>query len=243
MHIIKYIYIALFSLVGSASLFAQNILPSEAGDIVITEIGHASFNIQWNDISIYVDPVGEAYQDMPSPNLILLTDIHGDHFNTDTLMSLRSPTTIIIAPNAVFGEVFETAREISYSLQGLANGETLAMFGVNIEAIPMYNLTEERLMYHNPGRGNGYVLTLGGTRIYISGDTEDIPEMRALENIDAAFICFNLPYTMTEQQAASAVNEFSPGIVFPYHYRGSDVALFESLINDEVEVRILDNWY
>jgi L-ascorbate metabolism protein UlaG (beta-lactamase superfamily) len=243
MYIINFLYICLLILISSTSLLAQNIITSNTGDVVISEIGHASFNIEWNDLTIYVDPVGEAYQDMPSPNLILVTDIHGDHYNADTLMSLRSPTTIIIAPNAVMGEVFQTAREITYSLQTLANGETLNMFGASIEAIPMYNLTDERLMYHEPGRGNGYVLTLGDTRIYISGDTEDIPEMRGLENIDAAFICFNLPYTMTENQAASAVNEFSPSIVFPYHYRGSDVELFESLIDSDIEVRILDNWY
>jgi L-ascorbate metabolism protein UlaG (beta-lactamase superfamily) len=109
----------------------------------------------------------------------------------------------------------------------------------------MYNLTEERLQYHDKGRGNGYVVTLGGRRIYISGDTEDIPEMRALEDIDAAFVCFNLPYTMTEEQAASAVREFAPTIAYPYHYRGSDVEEFASLVGTDggVEVRVLDGWY
>jgi L-ascorbate metabolism protein UlaG (beta-lactamase superfamily) len=180
---------------------------------------------------------------MPSPNLILVTDVHGDHFQPDVLLELISPSTLIIAPNALFGELFNTSRSITYNLQTIANGEGFNAFGVSVEAIPMYNLTEERLMYHDPGRGNGYLITLGDTRIYVSGDTEDIPEMRALQDIDAAFICFNLPYTMTEDQAASAVNEFRPNIVFPYHYRGSDVDLFESLIDDGIEVRRLDNWY
>jgi len=211
--------------------------------VTITEIGHASFNIDWNNISIYVDPVGDAYATMPSPNLILVTDVHGDHFQPDVLLKLLSPSTLIIAPNALFGELFNTSRSITYNLQTIANGEGFNAFGVSVEAIPMYNLTEERLMYHDPGRGNGYVITLGDTRIYVSGDTEDIPEMRALQDIDAAFICFNLPYTMTEDQAASAVNEFRPNIVFPYHYRGSDVDLFESLIDEGIEVRKLENWY
>ena len=238
----KYILILSISFVSHA-VSAESVIESDTGDVTITEVGHASFNINWNNISIYVDPVGDAYASMPSPNLILVTDVHGDHFQPDVLLELLSPSTLIIAPNALFGELFNTSRSITYNLQTIANGEGFNAFGVSVEAIPMYNLTEERLMYHDPGRGNGYVITLGDTRIYVSGDTEDIPEMRALQDIDAAFICFNLPYTMTEDQAASAVNEFRPNIVFPYHYRGSNVDLFESLIDDGIEVRRLDNWY
>ena len=102
----------------------------------------------------------------------------------------------------------------------MKNGETSESNGISIEAIPMYNITRDRLRYHEKGRGNGYVLTLGDKRVYISGDTEDIPEMRVLKDIDVAFICMNLPYTMTVDQAADAVKEFKPGIVYPYHYRG-----------------------
>ena len=116
------------------------------------------------------------------------------------------------------------------------------MQGFSIEAVPMYNLTEDRLKYHARGRGNGYVLGQGGVRVYVSGDTEDIPEMRVLEDIDVAFVCFNLPYTMTEQQAASAVREFEPDIVYPYHFRGSDVDEFARQVADASEVRVLD-WY
>ena len=126
----------------------------------------------------------------------------------------------------------------------LANGETKSLHEIKIEAVPMYNLTPERLKFHNKGRGNGYVLTLGGKRVYISGDTEDIPEMRALKNIDIAFVCMNLPYTMDVNQAAGAVREFRPRIVYPYHYRGSDVEKFKSLVGNDrgVEVRLRD-WY
>jgi L-ascorbate metabolism protein UlaG (beta-lactamase superfamily) len=126
----------------------------------------------------------------------------------------------------------------------LANGETKSLHEIKIEAVPMYNLTQERLKFHDKGRGNGYVLRLGGKRVYISGDTEDIPEMRALKNIDVAFVCMNLPYTMDVTQAASAVREFRPRIVYPYHYRGSDVEKFKSLVGNDrdVEVRLRD-WY
>ncbi len=108
----------------------------------------------------------------------------------------------------------------------------------------MYNLTADRLKFHDKGRGNGYVLTLGGKRVYLSGDTEDILEMRALKNIDVAFVCMNLPYTMTVDQAASAVREFKPKIVYPYHYRGSDLEKFKTAVGSDlgVDVRIRD-WY
>ena len=131
----------------------------------------------------------------------------------------------------------------------LANGGVMNSNGINVEAIPMYNLREEALDFHTKGRGNGYVITIDQKRIYFSGDTEDIEEMRSLKNIDMAFVCMNLPYTMTENSAAAAVIAFSPKKVYPYHYRGkpnvSDVGLFKTLIeksNAKVEVIQLD-WY
>jgi L-ascorbate metabolism protein UlaG (beta-lactamase superfamily) len=130
----------------------------------------------------------------------------------------------------------------------LANGESTSWRDIGIEAMPMYNLDPEKQRFHPKGRGNGYVLTLGGARIYISGDTEDIPEMRALENIDAAFVCMNLPYTMDVEAAADAVLEFRPRIVYPYHFRGSggmsDLDDFQSRVAAKpgVEVRVL-SWY
>jgi L-ascorbate metabolism protein UlaG (beta-lactamase superfamily) len=126
----------------------------------------------------------------------------------------------------------------------LKNGETATLGDIKAEAIPMYNTTPDQLRYHPKGRGNGYVLTLGGKRVYISGDSEDIPEMRALKDIDVAFLCMNLPYTMTVEQAASAVRAFKPKIVYPYHSRGSDLEKFKSLVGSDsgVEVRLRD-WY
>ena len=130
----------------------------------------------------------------------------------------------------------------------LANAESTSWRGVSIEAVPMYNLDPEKQSFHPRGRGNGYLLTFGDTRIYISGDTEDIPEMRGLDDIDAAFVCMNLPYTMDVDAAADAVLEFKPKVVFPYHYRGtdgfSDLDEFKALVAKDptIEVRVLD-WY
>jgi len=124
------------------------------------------------------------------------------------------------------------------------NGDRKSILGITIDAVPMYNTTAERKQYHVPGRGNGYLLTLADKRIYLSGDTEDIPEMRALKNIDVAFVCMNLPYTMSVEQAANAVREFRPKIVYPYHCRGSDLEKFKKLVGDDVGVEVrLRDWY
>ena len=218
-------------------------IATDNGDLIVQPITHATFAMSWNSTTIYVDPVGGAdpFQDLPSPDLILITDIHGDHLDADTLEAVAVADTVIVAPQAVVEQLPEA---LTAQARTLDNGSELSVLDLTVEAIPMYNLTEDRLEYHSKGRGNGYVVTLGGKRVYISGDTEDIPEMRALENIDVAFVCFNLPFTMTEEQAASAVREFAPGIVYPYHYRGSDAEEFATLVseNDGIEVRI-GAWY
>jgi L-ascorbate metabolism protein UlaG (beta-lactamase superfamily) len=216
-------------------------IPTDTGDLIIHAISHATFAMAWDGQVVYVDPVGgaEAFAGLPSPNVILLTDIHGDHLNGDTLAAVSTDATTIVAPAAVVEQLPEG---LAGTVVTLANGEETTVAGIMVEAIPMYNLTEDRLGFHEMGRGNGYVVTTGGVRSYISGDTEDIPEMRALEAIDVAFVCFNLPYTMTEDQAASAVNEFRPRIVYPYHYMGSDVDLFTSMVDEGIEVRV-GGWY
>ena len=222
-----------------APMVSGDVIATDNGDIVVQPINHATFAMSWNGQTIYVDPVGGAdrFDGLPSPDLILITDVHGDHLDTETLEAIVTVDTLILAPAAVVKDLPEG---MSAQSQTLANGEETSVFGLNIEGVPMYNLTEDRLKYHDKGRGNGYVLTVGGKRIYISGDTEDILEMRALENIDFAFICFNLPYTMTEAQAASAVIEFAPAVVYPYHFGESDVDMFAELVAEgggDIEVR------
>ncbi len=212
-------------------------------------ISHATMVLEWDDAVIYIDPVGgaAAFADFPEPDLILVTDIHGDHLNVETITAVASSKTMIIAPNAVAEKFPENLMEFTFALPNGKIADTPE--GFVIEAIPMYNLRKEALKFHEKGRGNGYVIEKNGKRVYISGDTEDIPEMRALKNIDIAFVCMNLPYTMTVNSAANAVLEFSPKKVYPYHYRGteglSNVAEFDSLVkagNDAIEVVQLD-WY
>jgi len=222
---------------------------SAKGDpLTITPVEHATAVIQWGDIAIYIDPVGgaEAFAMHPKPDLILITDIHGDHFNAETLEGLDTSNAKIMVPQAVADQM---PAQFAPQLDILNNGDTKERYNIVVEAIPMYNLRDEAKNFHLKGRGNGYVLNMGGQRLYFSGDTEDIPEMRALENIDKAFICMNLPYTMTVDRAADAVLEFKPRQVYPYHYRGrpdvSDVNQFASLVkggDSNIEVVQLD-WY
>ena len=232
-----------------SSLAAANpaTIESDQGSVTVHPIEHATFVLEADGKRIALDPVGGADRSdaLEDVNLVLVTDIHGDHFDPATLEPFSADGTPIVVPDAVAAQMDAGLKE---SARILDNGETATVDGVSVEAVPMYNLTEGR-DFHDKGRGNGYVLELQGLRIYVSGDTEDIPEMRNLDDIDVAFICMNLPYTMTVEQAADAVLEMKPDIVYPYHYRGkdmvSDVGRFAELVNAgdaDIEVRQLD-WY
>ena len=226
---------------GALTAQATDKIKTAKGDLEVHPVRHGTVVFKWNGKTVFVDPVGGAASFKPYgvPDLVLVTDIHGDHFNKGTLEAIVKDKTVVITPEAVAALAPEGLKK---RITTLGNGKLMEKLGVKIEAVPMYNLTAARLRFHNKGRGNGYVMTFGGKRVYVSGDTEDIPEMRALKNIDAAFVCMNLPYTMTPEQAADAVREFKPKVVYPYHYRGSDTAQFKKLVGDASEVRLRD-WY
>jgi len=238
------VFFAAVTVAGSPS---NNSIATSQGPLTIHPTEHATFVMQWNAKTIAVDPIGGAapFEAFAKPDLILITHIHGDHLSVDTVKGLAEPSTMIVGPASVAEKFPEADRG---RITVVANGESVNWGESVIKAIPMYNLAPERQAFHPKGRGNGYVVTLGGTRIYIAGDTEDIPEMRALEDIDAAFVCMNLPYTMDVAAAADAVLEFKPKVVFSYHYRGkggmSDLDEFRSLVakDPNIEVRVLE-WY
>ncbi|ATB31313.1 MBL fold metallo-hydrolase [Melittangium boletus] len=214
------------------------------GNLIIHPINHATLALGWSSKTIYVDPVGDAarFAGLPAANVILVTDVHADHLSAETLTALAIPNhTLIIAPQAVYDALPPALQAVT---RVLANDATTNVEDLIIEARPMYNTTPERVNFHTKGRGNGYLLTTGDRRVYIAGDTEDIPEMRALRGIDVAFLPMNLPYTMTVQQAADAVREFKPTIVYPYHFRDSDLAEFSRWVGTDagVEVRLRE-WY
>ena len=217
------------------------------GQLVVHPIDHASVVLETPAGVIYVDPVGEPamYEDAPQPDLILITHEHGDHYNAETLEALMGPETRLVTNPAVYGMMPE---ELQAKAEQIDNGGQTEALGVTIDAIPAYNTTEGRLDFHPEGRDNGYVLTFEGDfRVYVSGDTEDTPEMRGLQGIDLAFLCMNLPFTMDAEQAADAVAEFQPGVVYPYHYRGrdggsQDPEAFAEMVGDASEVKLGD-WY
>jgi L-ascorbate metabolism protein UlaG (beta-lactamase superfamily) len=216
----------------------------QGGELSIQPINHATLVLQYNNKNFYIDPTGgaDAFKGLAAPDLIVITDIHGDHFDPKTIEAINTNKAPIVMPQAVADKMPTGDKE---KMIVLKNGDKTMQQGISIMAVPMYNLPEAADAFHTKGRGNGYVLTIGGKNIYISGDTEDIPEMRALKNIDIAFVCMNLPYTMDVNQAAQGVLAFKPKVVYPYHYRGQDVNTFKSLVNagdKNIEVR-LRNWY
>ncbi len=223
------------------------VAPNEQTFVTVMPISHASLILQWGDGVIYADPTGgnKAYDGKPSPTLILVTDIHGDHLNADTLTTVLGNATLIV-PQAVKDALPEN---LAVKAKVLANGESTSEQGFTIQAIPMYNLPESSEAPHTKGRGNGYLIEKDGKRVYIAGDTAGTPEMKALSNIDVAFIPMNLPYTMSVEDAAQAVLAFKPKQVYPYHYRTqdgfSDINKFKELVytgNPEITVT-LGNWY
>lgn len=223
-------------------------IETNKGPLKIQPITHGSVVLQWGNISIWVDPYGgiDLYKGLAAPDLILITDIHADHLDLKTLEAVNTTKAKIIAPQAVM-DLLPLALKAKTST--LTNGNKTTQLAISITAVPMYNLPDTTDSRHPKGRGNGYILELGGKRVYFSGDTEDIPEMRALKDIEVAFICMNLPYTMDIDQAASAVLDFKPKVVYPYHYRGqenfSDVKAFKQKVtagNKKIDVR-LRKWY
>lgn len=212
--------------------------PTSSGPVRLTPIAHASLLLEANGKKIYVDPAMGNFDGSPKADLIIITDIHPDHMAPPIIDKIKKESTTIIAPEAV-------AKTLT-SAQVIRNGESRKWDSWNIEAVAAYNIKNgpaPGTVFHDKGRGNGYVLTFGGKRFYISGDTEGIPEMAALKDIDVALVCMNLPYTMSPEDAATAVKTFKPKVVIPYHYRGSDLSVFQQhLKGTAVQVRILD-WY
>ena len=233
------------------NLFTGDHLATANGDVVIHAVNHASFVLSWNGLMIYGDPVGGAtpYATFPRADLILVTHNHSDHFDATTLAAVRKTNGVIIAPYGVYsqGSMTPTLRNStiilgSSILTGLYPTST-NLLDVNVQAVAGYNSN------HPPGTNNAYVLTLGGKRIFMSGDSGNVPEFRALRDIDVAFLCMNIPYTMTAFEATNCVRAMQPKVVYPYHYRDSsgattNAAAFKQLLGlgPGVEVR-LRKWY
>ena len=223
------------------------------GPIEVHAVHHASLMLSWNGKHLLIDPAppgkgegdpAEAYAALPKPDVIVYTHSHYDHFNVSILKAVIGPDTVIVAPQEVY-EQLPAAFQSKAKL--MKNGEAAEVDGVPVEAVAMYNTTPDRTKFHPKGKGNGYVLTLGGKRVYIAGDSEETPETAHLPGIDAAFLPMNLPYTQTVEAAAKWVKDFKPHVVYPYHFRNpdgspSDLAAFKKDVGATSEVRVLE-WY
>jgi len=225
-------------LAGAALAAPPQEFSTSAGSLKITPIQHASLMIQAGGKVLYIDPAQGSFDGMPQADYILITDIHGDHMAPEIVNKLKKTGTEIVAPQAVSEKVSGTSV--------IAYGQTKKLGPFTVESVPAYNLTRGPAagkLFHDKGRGCGYIVTYGGKRFYFSGDTEATPEMKALKNIDVAFVCMNLPYTMTPEEAADAVRAFHPKVVYPYHYKGSDTAAFKKALDGAgIDVRLID-WY
>lgn len=232
------LFAAFFTLVASLAI-AQPARPvdefsTSAGPVRITIINHATMMVEGGGQVIHVDPVGaQRYAALPQADVILVAHAHGDHLDAAAVEKLKKPATVVLGPEAVAKALPGTTV--------IRNGESRQVGRWRIEAVPAYNLT--RGTFHPKGDGNGYVLTFGDKRFYIAGDTENIPELAALKNIEAAFLPVNLPYTMTPEEAAAAARVIRPRYVYPYHSRGSDLSVMsKALEGSGIEVRLRD-WY
>ena len=223
---------------GDALDFQTDTFKTKEGKAVtITAIKHASLRIQYDGLEIQVDPVAKYapetdYSKFPKADVILVTHEHFDHFDRDTIATLRKDGTEIVANPAV-------QKMLGFGMV-LANGESRVLAkGIKLDAVPAYNTTPGHTHFHPKGRDNGYVLTIDGLRIYIAGDTEDIPEMSALKDIDVAFLPCNQPYTMTPEQVAKAARTIKPKVLFPYHYSQTPIKQVADLLTGSgIDVRI-----
>jgi len=221
---------------ATLSPFETDVFPSRQGEIRITFIGHGTLLFEFAGKVIHVDPVSAYadYQTLAKADVILITHEHGDHLDPATVLLLRKPGTEVVVSQACAGKIPDSIV--------MTNGERRKAREFEVEAVPAYNVVNRRpdgSPFHPKGRGNGYVIGFGDKRIYVAGDTENIPEMASLRNIDVAFLPMNLPYTMTPEMVAEAARSFRPKILYPYHFGETDLKKLSALLAGEpgIEVR------
>lgn len=235
--LILFVVFGLANFANAEEKFEKDVLHTSAGDLEMTFLGHGTLMFTFNGKVIHIDPYSKVadYVELPNADLILLTHEHGDHLDPKALEPIRQEDTVLILTESC-------AQKLEGGLV-MHNGDTQTVDGIKIEAVPAYNIVHKRdngQPFHPKGNGNGYILTFGDTRVYVAGDTENTPEMRALQAIDCAFLPMNLPYTMTPEMVADAAKAFKPAFLYPYHYGDTDPAKLVELLQDEagIEVRI-----
>jgi L-ascorbate metabolism protein UlaG (beta-lactamase superfamily) len=217
--------------------FETDTIKTSAGDLKITFLGHGSLYFTFGGKVIHVDPFSAVadYSTLPKADIILLAHEHMDHLDLKALNPVRTDKTIVVLPQVC-------AKQVEGGLV-MKNGDVKTVGGLKIEAVPAYNIVHKRETgqpFHPKDVGNGYIITFGDKRVYVAGDTENIPEMKNIKNIDVAFLPMNLPYTMTPEMAADAAKTIKPKILYPYHFGETDTSKLVGLLKDtkEIEVRI-----
>ena len=224
--------------VSAQEAFEKDVIKAAASDLEITFIGHGSLMLKFSNKIIHIDPFSTLadYAKLPEADMLLITHDHFDHLDSAAIDRIRTKDTKVVLSETSAGK-----------LSGgiiMKNGDVQTVIGIKIEAVPAYNLEHKRgdtgQPYHPKGQGNGYVLTFGDKRVYIAGDTENTPEMKALKNIDIAFLPMNLPYTMSPEMVADGALAFKPKVLYPYHYGETDTSRILALLrnNKEIEVRM-----
>jgi len=221
------------------SQFEKESFPTSKGELEITFIGHGTLILSFQDKIIHIDPWTNLadYNELPKADIILLTHHHPDHLDINAINIIKKEDTVIVQNKDCLEIVGEGIV--------MKNSDTETVKDIPIKAVPAYNIQHKRdngQPYHPKGMGNGYIVTLGELYIYIAGDTENIPEMKNIKNIDIAFLPMNLPFTMTPEMVADAAKTIKPKILYPYHYGSSDVNQLVELLKNEkyIEVRIKD---
>jgi len=222
---------------SNPSKYERDVFPTNSGDLTIQFLGHGSLLFEFNGLNIYTDPFSQVadYTKLPAADLVFVTHEHHDHLDLPALGAIRTDRTQVVCNAA-------SASLLPGSLV-MHNHEQREIQGIPVAAVPAYNLLHKRgdgQPFHPKGIGNGYVLTFGELRVYLAGDTENVPEMKGLHDIDVAFLPMNLPYTMTPEMVASAARTFKPKILYPYHFGSTDTNQLLKLLGKEpwVEVRV-----
>jgi L-ascorbate metabolism protein UlaG (beta-lactamase superfamily) len=225
------------NLMASQDKHEVDILPTSAGDLQITFLGHGSLLFTFNGQNIYIDPFGEIadYSKLPKAGVVLITHEHFDHLDLKALAKVQTDQTVVVLTPLC-------AKQVQGGIV-MHNGDQRSVGGIQIEAVAAYNIVHKRQdgkPFHPQGDGNGYILTFGDQRVYVAGDTENIPEMKGLQNIACAFLPMNLPYTMTPEMVAEAARAFRPRLLYPYHFGDTDTSKLQKLLRQEsgIEVRI-----
>ncbi len=239
---LKIFFVIVFFTISMVSVYAEDpfekdTITTSDGDLEITFIGHASLFFTFNGKVIHVDPFSRLadYSQLPKADIILITHHHGDHFDLNAIEKIKKENTAVVL-TILCAEKFDGETVMN-------NGDIKEIDGIKIEAMPAYNIVHKRDSgepFHSKGTCNGYVITFGDKKVYVSGDTENTPEMKALKGIDVAFLPMNLPYTMTPEMVADAAKSFKPKILYPYHYGDTNISKLIDLMKEikDIEVRI-----